>query len=410
MKKIIFALIVLCFSVSAYAELDEVVLTMTGTGRTENDAVHQALRSAVEQTMGTFISSNTTMVNDRLTQDEIITVSSGNIKSYDIISKKQFQGECVVTVKAVVSLSKLTKYAKSHGSSCEFAGQTFAQNMKLRQLYKENEKKTIDNLFYQLSKMVPDLYDIRLNVSDPKVYGEGYLFPMTLQFVATDKFNEFFELFFLTLESLSMSDTECQSYKSNGEAYYEIKQKLTPEESSAKSESQMRANRYQYRNPYSHQSSYPSYAPSYDYGPYYLRNKFNLKRVQKIILGAMHCMVYQNNNRSENIVLSHSYDSYGYTLKAGEEVSYLWNRRFESRNQSYFTLKGYADPKDRITLGYEEYEYPIGTVMKITRKKGIIQSVDSYKSQFNFRCSFPFYVAKDKINQVTGFSVESLMK
>lgn len=61
---------------------DEVTLTVSSDGATKGDAVKAALRSAIEQAYGTFVSANTSILNDSLVQDEIVTVASGNIKGY----------------------------------------------------------------------------------------------------------------------------------------------------------------------------------------------------------------------------------------------------------------------------------------------------------------------------------------
>lgn len=66
----------------------EVTLTVTGSGKTNEDAVKSALRSALEQTYGAFVSSNTTIVDDELIKDEISTISNNCVKSYRELSSK----------------------------------------------------------------------------------------------------------------------------------------------------------------------------------------------------------------------------------------------------------------------------------------------------------------------------------
>lgn len=61
---------------------DEVKLVVSGDGQTEEQAIKTALRSAIEQAYGTFVSANTAILNDSLVKDEVVTISTGNIKSY----------------------------------------------------------------------------------------------------------------------------------------------------------------------------------------------------------------------------------------------------------------------------------------------------------------------------------------
>ena len=74
-----------------------VTLVVSSTGNTEDEALKNALRKAIEQTYGTFVSSNTTIVNDELTKDEIVSVSAGNIESYKEIDCNKDNNVTTVT-------------------------------------------------------------------------------------------------------------------------------------------------------------------------------------------------------------------------------------------------------------------------------------------------------------------------
>jgi hypothetical protein len=64
---------------------DEIYTRSTGTGATREVAVKNALLSAVQQTMGVLIVSETTVVNDRLLRDIYAGYSSGIVKSFNIV-------------------------------------------------------------------------------------------------------------------------------------------------------------------------------------------------------------------------------------------------------------------------------------------------------------------------------------
>ena len=82
MKKL---LLLLAFVGSIFAQ-DVISTTVSGDGINQDQAVQSALRNAVEQAYGAFLSSNTKFLNDELIQDEITSVAQGNILSYDILS------------------------------------------------------------------------------------------------------------------------------------------------------------------------------------------------------------------------------------------------------------------------------------------------------------------------------------
>lgn len=148
---------------------NEVTLVVSGDGETKDKAINIALRSAIEQAYGTFVSANTTIVNDELTRDEIVTISNGNIKGYKELSSMQVGGKTAVTLEATVSISNLITYAQSKGASAEFAGATFARNVKMKELYKQNETKALDNLLTQVKFMLPSCYDLGLSdIGEPK--------------------------------------------------------------------------------------------------------------------------------------------------------------------------------------------------------------------------------------------------
>jgi hypothetical protein len=68
------------------AQSNEVSLVVSSKGSTEEEARTNALRSAIEQAFGTFVSSRTEILNDNLVQDQMVSLSNGNIKKFEILS------------------------------------------------------------------------------------------------------------------------------------------------------------------------------------------------------------------------------------------------------------------------------------------------------------------------------------
>ena len=148
----------------------EVTLTVSSDGPTKEDATKNAIRSAIEQAFGAFVSANTTILNDELVKDEIVTVSNGSIKDYKEISAvKTDNGNHFVTLTATVSLPNLISYAKSHGNECEFAGNTFGMEMKLLELQKENELKVLYNLTDQILALARNVMKHNLTIEEPRL-------------------------------------------------------------------------------------------------------------------------------------------------------------------------------------------------------------------------------------------------
>ena len=79
-----------------------IVLVADGSGNTKESATKNALRSAIEQAFGTFVSANTKVLDDELIKDEIVTVSTGNIKTYKELSSIKTDSGYEVSVQATV--------------------------------------------------------------------------------------------------------------------------------------------------------------------------------------------------------------------------------------------------------------------------------------------------------------------
>lgn len=176
--KQIFKFLVAVLMITAFPSLqanadskDEITLTVSADGLTKDDALKNALRTAIEQAYGAFVSANTTILNDELVKDEIVAVSNGSIKEYKEVSayEKSDGKGCMMTVNATVSLPHLITYAKNHGSECEFAGNTFGIEMKLFNLQKENELKALYNLIPIIEEIAKNTMTWELEISEPKI-------------------------------------------------------------------------------------------------------------------------------------------------------------------------------------------------------------------------------------------------
>lgn len=196
-----------------------VTLVTSGSGSNEDEATRNALRNAIEQAFGTFVSSNTTLVNDELVGDVISSVSSGDVLGYEIISSLNTSQGFSVSVKAVVSIGKLVSFATSHGMTAELAGNTFLMNKKLARLNKENERTALRNLIDQLPIIVrKGMYDYSVEVSQPRtnnpIIGSAeYAIDIKVNAKPNANYNLFWETIDRTLSSLSMSQTESANYK-----------------------------------------------------------------------------------------------------------------------------------------------------------------------------------------------------
>lgn len=194
-----------------------VTLVTSGTGKTKENATNNALRSAIEQVFGTFVSSNTQILNDEMIKDEVVSISSGNVVGYEEISSVESNDGYNVSVKSVVSIGKLVSFTESHGASTELAGNTFLRNRDLAQLNKENEVKAINHMIEQLSLIVKKgLFDFSLDVSEPYGTGEKIRVGICVKATPNDNMKAFWDIVDQTLSSLNMKESEMNNYKKIG--------------------------------------------------------------------------------------------------------------------------------------------------------------------------------------------------
>lgn len=189
-----------------------VSLITTGTGATKELATQNALRAAIEKTFGTFVSANSAVVNDDLVKDEIVTVTSGNIKSFEELNCTQVNGSdgilYEVTVQAEVSIDNLVSFAQNHGMSAELAGQTFAMNVKLDALNAANENEALSNLVIQLYKIAKQgLYDFKIDVKEPSMEDGLAVVEAYVLAIPNGNYKAYTELAKKTISSLSNMST-----------------------------------------------------------------------------------------------------------------------------------------------------------------------------------------------------------
>ena len=190
---------------------DEVTLTVSADGINKEEATKSALRSAIEQAYGAFVSSNTSILNNELVKDEIVTISTGNIKNYkEISSYVSSNGNSFVMLQVTVCPSKLISYAQSKGAEVEFAGATFAMNLKMKELNKRNEEIAIKNMLHEMDKLYSEGLDYTIATGEPKADGK---LEAVVEVIPNEYGVKAWELFYSTLNQLSLTDEEQKEYE-----------------------------------------------------------------------------------------------------------------------------------------------------------------------------------------------------
>ena len=281
----LFLLLALVISFSIYSQDNKTVtLTVSAQGQTTSEAKQNALRDAIEQAFGTFISSNTEILNDELVKDEIVSVSNGNIQDYQVISEIELpNGFYATTLKATVSVSKLTSFVESKGIEAELKGNLFAFNIKQQELNEQNEKKAVYNIASVTLKLLKNSFYGTISPEEPFLKTENvYTLPFLIEVYSTKNTNNAITYFNETISQLSMNEEDKTNYVKLNKPIYEVVLVYTSKPISGE---------FKYKNS---KSSYcpviiPDFKPNdaYKFITLHLRNEASIEILEAFTLGAL---------------------------------------------------------------------------------------------------------------------------
>ena len=218
---------ILIIPVLAHSQENKVIdITVSGSGATQEEAKQNALRNAIEQAFGTFVSSNTEILNDELVKDEIVSIANGNIQKYEVISEVQKpDGYWANTLKVKVSVNKLISFCEGKGVVVEFKGGLFAINVKQQILNEEAEVKAVENMCEVLKEIGNNSFDYSIVVSDPIAAdreNKNWKVPILVNVSANSNFSEIANYLMNTLAGISMTDSEVTNYLSLGKDVFSV--------------------------------------------------------------------------------------------------------------------------------------------------------------------------------------------
>ena len=212
-----------CF---VFSQQEVVKLTTNGYGQNENEAVTDALKMAVENSFGVYISTETQIINDELIKDEITSLGKGSILSYNITDQKKLgESNYIVTVDSEVSIVNLKTFAASKGVEVDFEGALFASNLKLQELNEQNEIKLVQSFIKELSREFRKSVEFTIKYDEPKfksideMYdgwernsGERYVIKMQVDAEVNENSKNIEEMLDYFSKSITMDIGEVENY------------------------------------------------------------------------------------------------------------------------------------------------------------------------------------------------------
>ena len=233
MKNIVFISILLIFSLSeGYSQnVNTVVITTIGSGSNFENAKVNALRSALEQVSGAYLTANTLIINDKLISDNISTITTGSINKYEVLGQIVSNNQVFVTIKSEILPNKFADFVTGKtGSSVTVKGGLYAENIKQLNL---NEKAELEAV-----KKLSDLYNdllfasiyYNLNVKAPVENKKKLSYPEQLYILSLDvtmRFNALIDsannYLKNNLKQICLKESEILAYNTIPREVYSIK-------------------------------------------------------------------------------------------------------------------------------------------------------------------------------------------
>lgn len=227
MKKLILYIFIATSYNAIAQEAKNITLIVTGQGKTIDVARTNALRFAIEQAFGTFVSSETQVLNDELITDNISTISNGNIQKFTVLDETNFNNKYYsVTLRAEVSLNKLATFLNQNGMSVNIDGQLVANNYLLKDIYENNESTSAQNYFTSILENYSNknLFEIELIASDPfkSSLNQHFYVPLRLKISPQEGLKTLASSTINFLKSISLDESNIQTYMQMNLPFYPL--------------------------------------------------------------------------------------------------------------------------------------------------------------------------------------------
>lgn len=192
--------------------IDVVKVKVVCKGNSESAAITEGLRSALMQTAGVFISSNTTVINDQMTSDQMTMINNGSIAEYKIIEKYESDAQYTLTLDVSVSVNNLGSFVKNSGGETELQGGLFSTNIKLNELNENAETQSIQDLLEISNTLVKKSFNYSITNGEPTNSNGNWSVPLEVNIVKNGNWENFVRFFYGTLIQIGMVETEIDKY------------------------------------------------------------------------------------------------------------------------------------------------------------------------------------------------------
>ena len=211
---------------------DIITLIVCGGGKSEAEAKHTAMISALRQTFCVFISDKMEILNKQALVEECLSPTSGCIQSCEILVNQQLSVDIwATTARVVLSVSKLLEFIQKKGISakCQFDESIIIMRKSLLEQLEEEE--ALAQMTGVLHEPMQIAYNYDLTIGTPKSSESetpdhlvNWELPLIITAIANKTMDNCSDYFLKTLSMLGMSTEEVRIQKARGKLIYEFTQ------------------------------------------------------------------------------------------------------------------------------------------------------------------------------------------
>ncbi|MCX6264648.1 MAG: hypothetical protein NTZ47_08920 [Bacteroidetes bacterium] len=208
------------------------VVEVTGYGKTEEEARMNAEVKAIVSTIGSFVTQETEVVNDRLVSDKIAEIAAGTITKVEPV--KPFNGKSI-TIRAHVSVKEVMTFCKNNGIGTEIQGSAIASEFGRQERNESGEKVALSALSDKVAAILNRAFDYKIISDEPKlnpyskytadrewVATDEFILPLTVEVYSNDNFKIVYQEIITTFKGITMTPSEAATYKKMGKEVYEV--------------------------------------------------------------------------------------------------------------------------------------------------------------------------------------------
>lgn len=182
----------------------------TGMGATSEQATQDALRSAIEIAVGSMVSSNTLVSNDKIIRDEIFNHSKGFVRSYEVVSESGDPTDgYVVTISAIVTREHIANTLKAQGVSVNYNAKAMFVQLKEWDNLANAERTMAKNLFglEAIKHNKTSVYNYSMTVDEPIRSNNEYEVKVHWKATFNDNWESEYQKMLTTLDQLCYEKT-----------------------------------------------------------------------------------------------------------------------------------------------------------------------------------------------------------